>query len=244
MERDGGAVVMVLPVHILAGALVLATGYVAIFAAKGATLHRKAGMFFVYAMVTSSTTGVVMAASGAIRPELNILTALLTSYLAITGMMTVSARATWSHRFEVGAMLLAFSMALGSFVLAARFAGGQAQLMIPTVIFGTVSLIAGIGDRRLVLGGALAGKARLQRHLWRMCIALFISALALVSGRVPKSLRVPALEILGVIVPLASIVYWKWRLRTRPPVFRPSTLDFEFANWPDLDAALSRRRDP
>ncbi len=39
-------------VHILAGALGLVSGYVALYAVKGATLHRKSGMLFVYAMST------------------------------------------------------------------------------------------------------------------------------------------------------------------------------------------------
>lgn len=34
----------VLPIHILAGVLALGFGYVALYAAKGATLHRKSGM--------------------------------------------------------------------------------------------------------------------------------------------------------------------------------------------------------
>ena len=43
---------MTLLVHILAGGLALVFGYVALYAAKGATLHRKSGMLSVYAMLT------------------------------------------------------------------------------------------------------------------------------------------------------------------------------------------------
>ena len=49
--------VMLLPLHILAGGLALLFGYVALYAAKGATLHRKSGMLFVFAMVTLSLSG-------------------------------------------------------------------------------------------------------------------------------------------------------------------------------------------
>ena len=38
---------MILPAHILAGGLALVVGYVALYATKGATLHRKSGMVFV-----------------------------------------------------------------------------------------------------------------------------------------------------------------------------------------------------
>ena len=38
-----------LPFHILAGISALVFGYVALYATKGATLHRRSGIFFVYA---------------------------------------------------------------------------------------------------------------------------------------------------------------------------------------------------
>ena len=55
-----GIVPLILPVHILAGGLALMFGYVALYAAKGATLHRKSGMLFVLAMVTLSLSGALM----------------------------------------------------------------------------------------------------------------------------------------------------------------------------------------
>ena len=42
---------MLLPIHIIAGLIGLATGAVALYAAKGAKLHRKSGMIFVYTML-------------------------------------------------------------------------------------------------------------------------------------------------------------------------------------------------
>jgi uncharacterized membrane protein len=45
---------LVLPAHILAGVLALVFGYVALYATKGATWHRKSGMLFVFTMVTVS----------------------------------------------------------------------------------------------------------------------------------------------------------------------------------------------
>ena len=53
---------MILLVHILAGGLGLVAGAVALSAAKGARLHRKSGILFVYAMITMSLSGAVIAA--------------------------------------------------------------------------------------------------------------------------------------------------------------------------------------
>jgi len=58
---DGPAPVrMMLLVHVLAGAAALVTGYLALYAAKGSTLHRKSGIGFVYSMVTMGLFGVVI----------------------------------------------------------------------------------------------------------------------------------------------------------------------------------------
>jgi uncharacterized membrane protein len=87
---------MVLPVHILAGALALVFGYVALYAAKGATLHRKSGMLFVFAMVTMSLTGALMAFLNA--SSVSVVAGLLTFYFVTTALLTVRRHPQESHR--------------------------------------------------------------------------------------------------------------------------------------------------
>ena len=53
---------LTLAVHIIAGALGTVFGFVALYSAKGAWLHRKSGMLFVYAMLTMCFLGVLIAA--------------------------------------------------------------------------------------------------------------------------------------------------------------------------------------
>ena len=48
-------------VHILAAALALVTGYVALFARKGARLHRRSGLLFTYAMIVMGLAGMAVA---------------------------------------------------------------------------------------------------------------------------------------------------------------------------------------
>ena len=84
---------LTLLVHVLAGALGLLSGYVALAVSKGAPLHRKTGMFFVYVMVTMSITGRLVSAVRGVAPAINIPTALLTFYLVITGMTSVGSPA-------------------------------------------------------------------------------------------------------------------------------------------------------
>lgn len=211
---------LTLLVHVLAGALGLLSGYVALSVSKGAALHRKSGVLFVYVMVVMSMTGLLVSAARGIAPAINVPTALLTFYLVITGMTSVGSRSSWPRQLEIAAMIMAFAIAAGCVVLAVVSVGkggAEAGLAYPLVLFGGTAIVAGIGDRRMIRNGALNGAPRLRRHLWRMCFALFLSSIAFYLGpdRLPEALRVPALRAAAVLVPIVAIVYWKWRLRPR-----------------------------
>jgi uncharacterized membrane protein len=64
--------------HILGGLTGLTSGAVALSAPKGGRLHRKSGMFFVYAMLVMSASGALMAA---LLPErISVMAGLLMFY--------------------------------------------------------------------------------------------------------------------------------------------------------------------
>jgi uncharacterized membrane protein len=210
----------ILLVHVIAGALGLLSGYVALSVSKGAPLHRKSGMLFVYVMVIMSVTGLLVSAVRGIAPAINVPTALLTFYMVITGMASVGPRAGWSRRFDTAAMIMAFGIAALCLVLAVRglgIGGAEAGMAYPLVLFGAAAVMAGVGDRRVIRDGALKGAPRLMRHLWRMCFAMFLSSIAFYLGpdRLPEALRIPALRVGAVLLPLGVIAYWKWRMRAK-----------------------------
>src|SRR5829696_4104035 len=97
-------------VHITAGSLALLAGYVALYASKGATLHRKAGMLFVYAMLTMSLFGLTIATVRGVAPAINIPVGLLTAYLVITSLTTIRPLPSGSRWLAIGAMLVAFGI--------------------------------------------------------------------------------------------------------------------------------------
>jgi uncharacterized membrane protein len=84
---------VVLPIHVLAGMVALVVGYVALFAAKGATLHKRSGKIFVYAMVIMGLLGSLMATIDPKGSPTNIVAGLVTFYLVTTAMRT--ARRQW-----------------------------------------------------------------------------------------------------------------------------------------------------
>jgi hypothetical protein len=210
-------------VHILAGTLGLVFGYVALSAAKGATLHRKAGILFVYAMLTMSVFGGTIAAVQGVAPAINIPAALLTSYLVITALITVRPPSSRSRWLTPGLMLVALAVGLTSlsFAFEAFANGGKRNGMpaFPFVMFGVVGTLGALLDMRMMRAGALAGASRLARHLWRMCFALFIAALSFFIGQAqvfPKPIRIPALLALPVLAVLVAMFYWLWRVRRDP----------------------------
>ena len=214
---------MTLVLHIVAGGLGLASGFVALYAAKGAGLHRKSGMVFVYAMLTMAAAGTVIAAVRGVAPGMNVPAGLTTLYLVTTGLATVrrpSAAARW---LDGAALLLALGVGLTCLAFGAQAVanGGTRNGMpaFPCFLFGLVCLLGSAGDVRMIRSGPRRGNARLARHLWRMCFALFIAALSFFIGQakvIPEPLRIPGLLALPPLGVLGTMFYWLWRVRARP----------------------------
>jgi hypothetical protein len=209
-------------VHIVAGSLALAAGYVALHAAKGAPVHRRSGRLFVGAMLVMAVTGAVMSAVQG--GEGSVIAGVMTAYLVATALAAVRRPAGWSRRVDAGLMVVALGVGLTSVALGldtmASPTGKRADGLppFPFFMFGTVGLVAGIGDLRMLRAGGLQGAPRLARHLWRMCWALWIAAASFFLGQadeLPAALRRPALLAIPVLVPLVALLYWMWRVRIR-----------------------------
>lgn len=210
-------------IHILTGLLGLALGAVALSSAKGAPLHRKSGILFVYTMLTMCFFGVLIAGVRGAAPELNIPAGLMTAYLVTTGFITVRPPFPGSRSLGIGLMALAMVVALFDLTLGfdALVNGGTRKGIpaFPYFMFGTVGMLASVSDFQVVRTGALRGSARLARHLWRMCFALFVAAMSFFIGQAdefPKALRIVPLLALPSLAVLVTMVYWLWRLRARP----------------------------
>jgi uncharacterized membrane protein len=211
----------VLRLHLAVGALAIVSGLVALATRKGATLHRRSGTVFVYAMVSMSLTGALMAASGRTITPANVLAGVLTTYLVVTALTTVRPRSAAVQRLDRGAMLTTLSLGLASAVVALGMfaAGGRNNRGLPFVllIFAVIAVPASVGDLRMIRAGGLKGAPRLGRHLWRMCAALFIATASFFLGagrRTPGPLHLPAFRLIPLAVLVITLV-WLWRLRRR-----------------------------
>ena len=208
-------------VHILAGVLGLASGFLALYSPKGSKRHRRAGMVFVCVMLTVCAAGLVMALGRNVAPSVNVPAALITAYLIITSLTTVRPLAAGGRWLHFAGMLVAVSVGVVMVRFTTEALAGRApdgMPAFPFIMFATVGFLGTIGDVRVMRSGPLRGVSRLARHLWRMCFALFIAALSFFIGQsdeFPEALRIMPLLALPMLAVLVTMFYWLWRVRVR-----------------------------
>jgi uncharacterized membrane protein len=201
-------------------------GYVALSATKGAPLHRRSGMAFVYAMTTMAIVGSLIALVRGVAPAANGPVGFLTAYLVITGLTTVRSPSSRSRSMDVGLMILVLAttstlITFGLRVLASPTGKLYGMPAFPFLIFGGIGLLACVGDWRLIRAGGVGtirGAPRLARHLWRMSTALLIAAFSFFIGQakvIPKPMRILPLLLIPPLLALAALLYWLWRVRWR-----------------------------
>jgi uncharacterized membrane protein len=204
--------------HITAGSLAIISGFIAIFALKGGRLHRQSGNVFVYSMLALGVTGAVIAA---VRSQpANVVGGSLAAYMVGTGVLTLRRREQTFYWVDAAAMALAlgigyFSLTIGLRVLHSTSGKIDGVSPAPLFVFAGVTLLAALGDLRMILVRGLQGRHRLVRHLWRMSFALFIATGSFFIGQakvIPKPIRIFPVLITLAVLPLLLLIYWLVRV--------------------------------
>ncbi len=216
---------MLSPVHIAAGGMAIIFAGVALAASKGATLHRRSGLLFVYAMLTMGISGSILALRQSLTNP-NVLGGFMSAYFVITALTTVRPVSTWTRWLNSAALLVVIALTLievGLGFKALASPGGTLNgvpFFMPFFL-AIVTTLAAAGDIRMLRSGALRAAPRLARHLWRMCFALFIAAGSFFSIRervakiLPEPFTTPAMRALPVALVFVAMFYWLWRVRAR-----------------------------
>lgn len=220
LATSTGALWLMLLIHVMGGAVAIVAGFAAVVVAKGGQWHRRTGNAFVVAMLVMATFGAVV---GLYEMRMTFVGAILSAYLAYTGFTTVRPFAGGGRRQHVALMVVAVLVALFELMMGVRAWGmprhainGVPAAMI--LFMGTIALLAGVGDWRMIRAGGIQGTRKVARHLWRMCFALFIASGSFFLGQMrvmPQPMRkLPLMMALG-LAPLFVLLYWMWRVRLR-----------------------------
>ena len=208
-------------IHIIAGLMALASGAVALYAAKGSPLHRKSGTLFTVSMLLMTLSAAIISIFLRID-HINGVAALFTAYLVCTAWL-VTQRKVLESRAILTAFALCIAM-LGVYALKLWFAfdadpktlmtkNGPSQALL---VFGALSFLCAALDVRMLWAGQIAGAHRLVRHLWRMSFAMLIATASLFTGQMqvfPRWVRkssilgLPVLAI-PVLLVLVIMLYW------------------------------------
>ena len=223
---------LILAIHICAGILGLLSGTAAVLFQKGSRRHALAGKIFVSSMLTMATAGAVVA--GLRREPGNIAAGIVTFYLVGTAWLTARRRDGETSRFDWIALAIPIAIGILSWM------GGFEAIHSPTgskdgvpagmlFFMGSIYLLAAAGDIRMLMFGGVRGTARIGRHLWRMCFALFIASgsfflggnnrpLRLLSAvgvgkHLPQFLFSTNLYLVFTVLPLILLIFWLVRIR-------------------------------
>lgn len=197
------------------------SGAVAIFLRKGSRRHRVVGNVFVVSMLTLAATGVYMALVKW-QPG-NILGGTLTGYLVATGWLTARRTVDQTGLIDWGALAVTLAVAAATVTFAIQAAASPTGLKYEApagqwLFLGSIALLATVGDMRLIfhLRRSFSPRQRLGRHLWRMCVALFIASGSIFLARMhlfPEVLRKTGALFVLTFFPLVVMIAWLIRLR-------------------------------
>lgn len=209
--------------HASAGALTLIAGATAQIARKGERLHRVAGSVFVAAIVLAAGSAVYL--GFAAGQALNALAGMLTLYFIITAWATVRRREGQSGWFEIGAFVCAAVGAAVTFYFAYESVQKGTALLggIPFYGFSGVAAACALADLSVIVRRGIAGRQRIARHLWRMCLGFFVAVGSFFPGQLPffpewvqnikpfTLLLVPAFSVFGVMLAwLVIVLFTRW----------------------------------
>ena len=204
-------------IHISAGAIGLIAGAVALWAAKGETLHRQAGAVFVAALI-------VMAAAAAILAVLvehweSVLVGLMVLYFGLTAWEAAKGNGragpdlAWHGVSAIGLTLFGLLLAAEAGMARTGTLNGYPPELY--MAFAGLAGWAGLWDLTFLAYGQLSNRARVARHLWRMCLALTLMAAAFFLGQpeyFPESLRGTVFLAIPSLAALGAMIFWLARV--------------------------------
>lgn len=209
------AAATILYLHIAGGSVGIVSGAVAMAARKGGRVHVLAGNVFFVSMLVMASIGALVApflvtAQG--NPKLfDSAAGFFTCYLVVTSWLTVRRKAGTIGRAEPAAFV--FAALLAAAVVLVGQTRGDASAYYG--LGGIIALAAAL-DLKVILDRGISGGPRIARHLWRMCLALFVAVGSFFLGQqrqMPEFVQGSLWLSVPPLAVLAMMVFWLLKLR-------------------------------
>src|SRR5262249_29471200 len=176
-------------------------------------------------MLTMGISGSVLAVRQSLT-NATVLCGIMPGYFVTTALTPVRPVSASTRRLDAVALAAALGLALTEIALGVKALGSPRGAINGVPFFmlfllAAITAMAAAGDVRVMWSGALRGGARLARHLWRMCFALFIAAGSVfsipprVAPVLPEPFTTGAMRALPVVLIFVAMFYWLWRVRGR-----------------------------
>jgi hypothetical protein len=151
----------------------------------------------------------------------NIGGGILTFYLVTTAWLTARRRDGETSKVDWVVMLVPLALGILTWMQGVKMVQGgskEGALRVGMAFFmGSMLLLAGVGDLRMLLCGGVFGRQRVVRHLWRMCLGFFIATGSFFLGQgskiFPSLFRDSPWLFIPAFLPLLLLVFWLVRVR-------------------------------
>lgn len=208
-------------VHVAGGTVALVAGALAFAFRKGGRAHVQAGRAFVVGMLVLGTTAAILGPMQAEPGDGMVFAGVYVAYLVLTAWWTVRNRAARAGTWEAIAAVVALGCAAlfvghGVDVLGTNPSGMERSKAYASIFNGVVMLLAGVGDVAYLARRTLTRVQRLSRHLWRMCVAMFIATGSFFLGQqdvMPAVVRGSPVLMVLAFAPFALLAFWLVRVR-------------------------------
>ncbi|HWT12422.1 MAG TPA: hypothetical protein VN231_06690 [Allosphingosinicella sp.] len=211
-------------IHIAGGVIALAAGTLAVAMRKGGRAHALAGTWFFASMLVLGITAAIL---GPFKtPPDSPIGGLMVCYFVATAWMTARRRDGRPGRFEK--IACAFVLGCAGLTIAGGFEAalspeGQAPGAGALFLLGVLFLLPGLADLNFIRRGKLSPAQRISRHVWRMCVALFIATGSFFLGQqdvMPAGVRGSPILFVLAFAPFAVMAFWLVRIRFAKSVGR------------------------
>ncbi len=218
-------------VHVVGGSLAIGCGAVALAVRKGGRVHRASGGMFVAAMFAMGGAATLLALT--LPDWANLPGGLFALYLVGTGWATLTRNGAGGGLAEQTGLVLGGGTAATALLLAFQ-ANASATGLVNGKSAPLFLIVAGLAsfalmlDLRMLRRAELSRRARLGRHIWRMCTALFLGTGSFFLGQqkvMPPWMQGSPLLFALALAPLVIMLIWLVRtamMRSSPVAPSPA----------------------